>query len=583
MQKSLKLSAAFLSILALCAGVALQRTVAQPQTKKLNVLFIVADDLNTSLSTYGDAITKSPNLDRLAKRGVKFDRAYCQYPLCSPSRTSFLSGRRPETTRIYNNATDPRTNLKDVVMLPEYFKQHGYFTARIGKIPHDTYNSLVSWDVSEDADPSAYFVPDEDGSEVADRTKPPDAERMNYRGRTGLSRDALLKQLKPGDEGGVPLTWRATNTKDEDEPDGNTARRVAKLLEANQDKPFFIAAGFHKPHLPWIAPKKYFDLYPQARMPLPATPANDRADIPAPALTHHSGDEVLTDAQRRQAIAAYHAATSLMDAGVGILLDTLDRLKLSDNTIIVFIGDHGFHLGEHGGLWRKLTLFEECARTPLIVVAPKKRANVVSPRLVEFVDIYPTLAELCGLPAPVGVEGLSFARLLDNPKQAWKKAAFTTLARRNLMGRSVRTERYRYTEWGDEMTAELYDHQTDPHEFTNLVNDPKAAPVLAEMRKTLKEGWRAAVPASLRGAATTGATRQTGKLEVIRSPHARFANLPGYWLHSMGSNHMTLKSTRAPRPLYEDAVLQAPFLRDLSWTQTATPIRSTRTALKEKQ
>ncbi|MBK7600668.1 MAG: sulfatase-like hydrolase/transferase [Acidobacteria bacterium] len=291
----------------------------------------------------------------------------------------------------------------------------------------------------------------------------------------------------------------------------------------------------------------------------------------------------MTDAQRRQAIAAYHAATSLMDAGVGILLDTLDRLKLSDNTIIVFIGDHGFHLGEHGGLWRKLTLFEECARAPLIVVAPKKRANVVSPRLVEFVDIYPTLAELCGLPAPVGVEGLSFARLLDNPKQAWKKAAFTTLARRNLMGRSVRTERYRYTEWGDEMTAELYDHQTDPHEFTNLVNDPKAAPVLAEMRKTLKEGWRAAVPASLRGAATTGATRQTGKLEVIRSPHARFANLPGYWLHSMGSNHMTLKSTWAPRPFYEDAVLQAPFLRDLSWTQTATPIRSTRTALKEKQ
>ncbi len=480
------------------SGVAAQQSPpsGKQPARKLNVLFIAADDLNTSLSTYGDAIAKSPNLDRLAKRGVKFDRAYCQYPLCSPSRTSLLSGRRPETTRIFNNNTDPRTNLKDVVMLPEYFKQHGYFTARIGKIPHDTYNAAVTWDVSEDADPSPYFVPDEDEAEVHDRTKPPDAERTTYRGRTGLSRDALLKQLKPGDEGGVPLTWRATKTNDQDEPDGNTARRVARLLEANKDKPFFIAAGFHKPHLPWIAPKKYFDLYPQSKMPLAYAPANDRDDIPAPALTHHSGDDVLTDAQRRQAFAAYHAATSLMDAAVGYLLDTLDRLKLNDNTIIVFIGDHGFHLGEHGGLWRKLTLFEECARAPLIVVAPKKQAGVVSQSLVEFVDIYPTLAELCGLPAPTGQEGASFAPLLDDPKQAWKKAAFTSLARRNAFGRSVRTERYRYTEWGDEKMAELYDHHTDPHEYTNLVNDPKSAQVLAEMRQLLKDGWRAVVPTS---------------------------------------------------------------------------------------
>jgi arylsulfatase A-like enzyme len=257
--------------------------------------------------------------------------------LCSPSRTSFLSGRRPETTRILNNTTDPRTRLKDVAMLPEHFKQHGYFTARIGKIAHDTYENIVAWDVSEKAEPSPYFIPDDDAAEVPDNT--------------------------------------------------------------------------------------------------------------------------------RQLVTA--------------------RTR---------IGDHGFHLGEHGGLWRKLTLFEECARAPLIVVAPKKGAGAVSSRLVEFVDIYPTLAELCGLPAPAGVEGLSFAPLLDNPNQPWKKAAFTTLARRNLMGRSVRTERYRYTEWGDEKTAELYDHQTDPREYTNLVNDPKHASALAEMRKTLKDGWRAAIP-----------------------------------------------------------------------------------------
>jgi arylsulfatase A-like enzyme len=332
-----KLLAAILSLAAVCAGFTLHRADAQPQTNRPNVLFIVADDLSTSLSVYGEAIARSPNLERLAKRGVKFDRAYCQYPLCSPSRTSFLSGRRPETTRILNNTTDPRTRLKDVAMLPEHFKQHGYFTARIGKIAHDTYENIVAWDVSEKAEPSPYFIPDDDAAEVPDNT--------------------------------------------------------------------------------------------------------------------------------RQLVTA--------------------RTR---------IGDHGFHLGEHGGLWRKLTLFEECARAPLIVVAPKKGAGAVSSRLVEFVDIYPTLAELCGLPAPAGVEGLSFAPLLDNPNQPWKKAAFTTLARRNLMGRSVRTERYRYTEWGDEKTAELYDHQTDPREYTNLVNDPKHASALAEMRKTLKDGWRAAIP-----------------------------------------------------------------------------------------
>lgn len=526
MQNNFKLFAAFLSIAVVYAGFALNRTAAQAQAKKPNVLFIVADDLSTSLSVYGEAIARAPQLERLAKRGVKFDRAYCQYPLCSPSRTSFLSGRRPETTRIFNNATDPRTNLKDVVMLPEHFKQHGYFTARIGKIAHDTFDKMVAWDVSEKAEPSPYFIPDEDASEIADNTKAGIKERITVGNRTGATREEVLKLNKPTDEGALALVWRATTTKDEEEPDGNTARRVAKLLEANRDKPFFIAAGFHKPHLPWVAPKKYFDAHPQAKMRWPNAPANDRDDIPAPALNRHSYDEGLNEAQRRQAIAAYHATAALMDAQVGYLLDTLDRLRLSDNTIIVFIGDHGFHLGEHGGLWRKLTLFEECARAPLIVVAPKKRANAVSPRLVEFVDIYPTLADLCGLPAPAGVEGTSFAPLLANPNQPWKKAAFTSLGRRTLMGRSVRTERYRYTEWGDERLAELYDHQTDPHEYTNLVTDPKHANALAEMRKTLKDGWRAAVPASSRAAAKeSDTTWRVGNLEVIRTPETRFANL----------------------------------------------------------
>jgi uncharacterized sulfatase len=437
-------AAIFLSLL----GPALVR--GQETKPKVNVLFIAVDDLNTAIGCYGHPLVKTPNIDRLAARGVRFERAYCQYPLCNPSRTSLLSGRRPDTTKVYLDGTPPRANLQGVEMLPEFLRRFGYFTAHVGKI-----GGAVRWDVS-------------------------------------------IRSAHSEKKGGGPLKieWRATKNKDEDEPDGRTARQVVRLLEQHKGKPFFIAAGFGRPHLPFVAPQKYFDLYPPGKIVLPKEPADVRKNVPPIAFDRHK--QTLTEAQARQATAAYYACVSFMDAQLGLILDAMDRLDLWDNTVVVFWSDHGFHLGGHGGLWRKAKLFEECARVPLIVAAPGKQKGMASPRLVELVDLYPTLTQLCGLPAPKGLEGTSLVPLLEDPRRPWKKAAFIQVAHgrnRDVMGRSVRTERWRYTEWADgKAGVELYDHDSDPHEFNNLAMDRKHADTVAELRQLLKGGWQKAGP-----------------------------------------------------------------------------------------
>ncbi|MDQ3687889.1 MAG: sulfatase-like hydrolase/transferase, partial [Acidobacteriota bacterium] len=280
------------------------------------------------------------------------------------------------------------------------------------------------------------------------------------------------------------------NNGDEDEQDGRVARRVAGLLRENKDKPFFIAAGLHKPHLPWVAPKKYFEMYPPSAIQLPKESPEDLKNKPAEALRYNRHDENLTEEGKRQAVAAYYASVSFMDAQVGVLLDAMDELKLWDSTVVVFFGDHGFHLGEHGGLWRKLTLFEESARAPLIVHAPDKGEGKTSNRLVEFVDFYPTLTELCGLPAPPGMEGTSFVPLLTDQTRPWKKAVFIQVPR----GRNVRTETHSYTEWDEGRAVELYDHRFDPREYRNLADDPRHTGVRQEMQELLRGGWQAVVP-----------------------------------------------------------------------------------------
>lgn len=436
----------FLSLL--CPGL-----VHGQETKpKVNVLFIGVDDLNTAIGCYGHPVVKTPNIDRLAARGVRFERAYCQYPLCNPSRISLLSGRRPDTTRIYLDGAPAREFLNGVDLLPEYFRRFGYFTARVGKI-----GGAARWDVA-------------------------------------------MKSGHSEKEGGLlKIEWRATKNKDEDEPDGQTARQIVRLLEQHKGKAWFIAAGFGRPHLPFVAPQKYFDLYPPEKIFLPKEPPDVRKNVPTIAFDRHK--DTLPEAQARQAIAAYYACVSFMDAQLGVVLDAMDRLQLWDNTVVVFWSDHGFHLGEHGGLWRKAKLFEECARVPFIVAAPGKQKGTASPRLVELVDMYPTLTQLCSLPAPTGMEGTSFVPLLEDPRQPWKKAAFIQVAHgrnHDVMGRTVRTERYRYTEWADgKEGVELYDHDGDPHEFVNLAADRKYADTVAAMKQMLKDGWQKAAPTSV--------------------------------------------------------------------------------------
>lgn len=478
----------FLSMALTLPFVATQTGVAELPTAK-NVLFIVVDDLNVALGTYGVYPTaKTPHIDRLAKQGMRFDRAYAQDPVCNPSRSSFLSGLRPETTQVYGNYQEPRHKIGDVLMLPEYFHKHGYFTARVGKVAHGRYEKTVSWDLSLNAKRDKHYLPGVDHSEVHDNSWIEGAEK-------GLSRAQILEHV--GRRGGMPLTWRATDQPESEHQDGTTTRRIIRLLRENRDKPFFIAAGYHKPHQPWVAPASFFAQHPIDEIQLPQEPENDRDDIPAAALTGYAEDVEHSDAQKRQAIAAYHATITLIDQQVGLLLGALRELKLEDSTLVVFVSDHGFHLGEHGGLWRKHTQFEESTRVPLILRGKGITPDSITQGLVELVDIYPTLADLCGLPAPSGLEGTSFRPLLEAPDRPWKRAIFSGAQHAKAHGHTVRTARYRYTEWvprkgQGQIKLELYDLEEDPREFKNLAHDPERKLIREELAQQLNAGWRSA-------------------------------------------------------------------------------------------
>jgi len=391
-----------------------------------NVLFIAVDDLNHSLGCYGHWVVKSPNIDKLAARGIRFDRAYCQFPVCNPSRTSLLTGLRPDTTGVLNNNTAFRSKLPDVVTLPQLFRENGYFTARVGKIFHAR---------TETDDPKAWdskFDP-----------------KGTSRGKKGQGRNLTGGSVKW-------CRWLAADGDDEDQPDGQIAAEAIDLLERHRDDPFFIAVGFHKPHDPFVAPKRYFDFYRLEQMELVRDPADRSGEHP-------------------------------QSIGSGWKKD-FDRFTDRDNTTVVFFSDHGYQLGEHGW-WNKNTLYEQSARSPMIVVTPEMtRGGTGCSRIVEFVDIYPTLADLHGLPAPGNLEGTSFKPLLSNPNLPWKKAAFTQVQRGAIAGHSVRTDRWRYTQWDrGKLGAELYDHDSDPGEYYNLASNPEHARTIEELRKMLRQ------------------------------------------------------------------------------------------------
>jgi uncharacterized sulfatase len=449
-------------------------------TPKFNVLFIACDDLNTALGCYGHPQVKSPNIDRLAARGVRFERAYCQFPLCNPSRSSLLGGVRPDTSGIYDNATPIRKIFPDIVTLPQLFKNNGAYVARVGKMYHYGVPGGIGTSGLDDAPSWTEFY------NPSGRDRTDEADVINFTPQQGL---------------GASLAWMQAKGEDEEQTDGKGAAQAIRLLEAHKNEPFFIAAGFYRPHVPDIAPKKYFDLYPLEQMTLPIEPEGHITNIPPVALHANALNYGLEAEKLKTFKRAYLASVSFVDAQVGKVLDALDRLGLSEKTIVVFWGDHGWCLGEHGQ-WQKTLLFDESCHVPLIIAVPDRKKGEVSPRTVELLDLYPTLADLCGLEAPKTVEGKSLRPLLKDPNAKWTKPALTQQTRAHdghqIMGYSVRTERWRYTEWdGGKAGAELYDHDADPHEWNNLANDSKFAKPIAELKTLLpKSALRDSLPAA---------------------------------------------------------------------------------------
>ncbi len=472
-----------------------------------NVLFLAVDDLRPALNCYGASHVQSPNIDRLAARGLRFDRVYCQQAVCAPSRASLMTGLRPDSTTIVDLEHPLRETIPEAVSVAHHFKNNGYRSVWLGKIYHHHGDdpdgwSKPDWHPKRDdwagtwqayADPrSAAIIEEHNAAQQRAAAEAKEAGRQPPRVRFGYG-----------------PAYESPDIPDNHYPDGMVADKAIEELRRLRDQPFFLAAGFVKPHLPFNAPKKYWDLYDPASIELPSqrhwpTNSPDIARMDWGELRAYAGipsEGPVSDDLARTLIRGYYACISYMDAQVGRVMDELDVLGLADNTAIVLWGDHGWKLNDYGA-WCKHTNFEIDTRVPMILADPDHRsaAGEGTEALSEFVDIYPTLAELCGLPVPDHCEGSSMVPLLDDPGRRWKEAAFSQYPRQNqeYMGYSMRTGRHRYTEWihqdSGEITArELYDHSDGPIATANLAGDPAHGATLERLSKLLDkgQGWRA--------------------------------------------------------------------------------------------
>ena len=458
-------------------------TTGYPSDTPRNVLFLISDDLNCFLGCYGDPRALTPNIDRLAERGVRFDRAYCTYPLCGPSRNSMLTGLYPNSTGILANSQIFRQTIPLHISLPQAFRREGWFAARIGKLYH--YNVPNSIGTDGHDDPASWEL------------------ELNPAGVDRLEEHPFIYSLTPGHFGGT-LSWYASPKGDLEHTDGLLATDAGWVLRrcADRGERFFLAVGFFRPHTPYVAPRPYFNQYPREGMPLVRDVEADQADLPRAALMSYKKEQdKLTDELRRECVQAYYASITFMDAQVGPVMQALEDCGLADKTTVVFTRGQGYHMGEHG-LWQKQSLFEESARVPLILAGPGVRrpgATVREP--VSQVDLYPTITGLCAVPAPGNLQGQSLVPLLRDASARGRGWALSQVMRGGKAARwagySLRTDRWRYTEWDEgRQGRELYDHANDPGELVNLAGLPGQAGRVADLSARLQDAVKATLPVS---------------------------------------------------------------------------------------
>jgi len=457
----MKKSVLFMAVVA-CFFIGQSATLARTEKSKSdkNVLFIVVDDLTTTLGCYGHPTVKTPNIDRLAQMGVRYNRAYCNYAVCGPSRSSFLTGLKPETINILDNKKTLKSVLGDRVTLPYLFKKNGFYTMSLGKVFHGDkeYNDPKAWDEIYSFGPTPI-------------------------GKTGEKRNMTGGALKW-------CEWMAAEGNDEDQADGQIARKAVEFIKAKKDKPFFLAVGFHKPHDPFFAPKKYFDMYPLEICNPPVLPQGWKPPYKHTLPSETTVFDQFTDQDKREFLRSYYACSSFMDAQVGKLLKALEETNQLENTLIVFFGDHGYHLGEHNW-WNKVTIFEKGTRTPFILAGQSVgKKGVESNAMFEYIDIYPTLAELLKLKnTPEYLEGKSFAKVVKDPSKPFRSSVQAIVNRGEMTGRMVKNEKWRYIEWDNGRKGiELYDQVNDPIEYNNLANQPDYAETIKEMKNLMYQG-----------------------------------------------------------------------------------------------
>lgn len=453
-------------------------TIQAQEIEKLNVLFIISDDLTaTAISAYGNPTPKTPNIDKLASEGVKYTRAYSQYPVCGPSRASLMFGYYPSATTTYGYVSGRKNVGPNRKSWAQLFKDNGYYSARVSKIFHMGVPIDIETGSNGKDDPASW------------------TERFNSPGPEWKAEgEAELVQNNPYGEkprqGGNVMTIVKAEGGDSTQSDGKTAKKASELIKAHKNEPFFLAVGFVRPHVPFVAPKKYFEPYPYKQMVLPPQVENDWDDIPERGINYvNSVNAQMTTEQEKKAIAGYYASVSFMDAQVGEVLKTLKDEGLEDNTIVIFTSDHGFHLDEHR-FWMKVSLHEESVRVPMIIKVPGKKP-AVSNSLVELLDLYPTVASLAGLDYSESLQGKDISKTLDDPDFEVRDMAFSvTQGGKSFL---IRNKKWAYIQYDEDAGAgmELFNMERDPQQFNNLAHNPMYANVVEEMKRALQNKLKA--------------------------------------------------------------------------------------------